>query len=123
MGRVCCLVFLILFSRTVTAQTVAEADSGRSQEKVSRISWDMKSGTDKMRHFNASLMAALAWQKTMEETSPRLSKPAFSISFSLSLGLIKELYDLQIKKSSISIGDLIADIAGAGCGLFIGNLR
>jgi uncharacterized protein YfiM (DUF2279 family) len=105
------------------AQSVSGTDSCRTVIEKSWFSPDLNFGVDKARHFNASLISALLYQKSMEQNCPELAKPEFVFGFSLSLGLLKEFYDLRIKKSSVSAGDLVADLAGTGCALIIGNLR
>lgn len=80
-------------------------------------------GRDKVHHFLTSAFLAAGSYYFLYEENAMAPKDAmiFSIGFSLSLGVAKEVRDGVIKGRSASIKDFIANILGAGFGGLIYN--
>ena len=69
---------------------------------------------DKVYHFFCSYTAMLTFTSIaiIKWESPVAWSINFGIAMAILVGVIKEFYDLYIKKSKFSIGDLVADVAG-----------
>ena len=74
----------------------------------------LKAYKDKIYHFFCSYTAMLTFTAIaiIKWESPVAWSINFGIAMAILVGVIKEFYDLYIKKSKFSIGDLIADVAG-----------
>jgi uncharacterized protein YfiM (DUF2279 family) len=74
----------------------------------------LKAHKDKVYHFFCSYTAMLTFTALaiIKWESPVAWSINFGIAMAILVGVIKEFYDLYIKKSKFSIGDLIADVAG-----------
>lgn len=69
-------------------------------------------GKDKTKHFGAScIIAQVAYTKTQSVFK--------TLILTTSIGVMKEVYDLKIKKTKFSTKDLFWDIAGLTAGLMI----
>lgn len=69
-------------------------------------------GKDKAKHFGAScIIAQVTYIKTHSVTK--------TILLSTSIGIVKEIYDLKIKKTKFSTKDLFWDFTGTLTGVFI----
>ena len=78
-------------------------------------------GQDKIHHFAVSaFLTGFGYYAAKNELNFS-NAPAknFSIGFSISFGVLKEIYDGTLKKSVPSYKDLVADMAGTGVGLLI----
>ena len=69
---------------------------------------------DKVYHFFCSYTAMLTFMSIaiIKFDAPIQWSVNFGIAMAILVGVVKEFYDLHIKKSKFSIGDLIADILG-----------
>ena len=76
---------------------------------------------DKMYHFFCSYTAMLTFTSIaiIKFDAPIQWSINFGIAMAILVGVVKEFYDLYIKKSRFSIGDLIADILGIGLAIII----
>ena len=74
----------------------------------------MQTHKDKVYHFFCSYTAMLTFTTVaiIKWESPVAWSVNFGIAMAILVGVVKEFYDLYIKKSKFSIGDLIADILG-----------
>jgi len=74
----------------------------------------MQTHKDKVYHFFCSYTAMLTFTTVaiIKWESPVAWSINFGIAMAILVGVVKEFYDLYIKKSRFSIGDLIADILG-----------
>ena len=74
----------------------------------------MQTHKDKVYHFFCSYTAMLTFTTVaiIKWESPVAWSINFGIAMAILAGVVKEFYDLYIKKSKFSIGDLIADILG-----------
>lgn len=67
---------------------------------------------DKILHFSVSFLIALFIKELT-------GSQYVSFSTSLLIGILKEIYDLKIKKTKVSKGDLLADFLGCAIGITI----
>jgi len=69
---------------------------------------------DKVYHFFCSYTVMLTFTTVaiIKFDAPIQWSVNFGIAMAILVGVIKELYDLYIKKSKFSIGDLVADAIG-----------
>ena len=69
---------------------------------------------DKMYHFFCSYTAMLTFTSIaiIKFDAPIQWSINFGIATALLVGVVKEFYDLYVKRSKFSIGDLLADILG-----------
>jgi uncharacterized protein YfiM (DUF2279 family) len=80
---------------------------------------------DKWQHFSFSLMLTVQSGYALSHnawvhTDPDKKTLMYSAGFSLSLGMMKEIYDSRRKPNGLfSWKDLIYDIGGTACGVFI----
>ena len=74
----------------------------------------IKAHKDKIYHFFCSYTAMLTFTAIaiIKWESPITWSVNFGIAMAILVGVIKEFYDLYIKKSKFSIGDLVADVLG-----------
>ena len=74
----------------------------------------MQTHKDKVYHFFCSYTAMLTFTTVaiIKFDAPIQWSINFGIAMAVIVGVVKEFYDLHIKKSKFSIGDLIADILG-----------
>ena len=74
----------------------------------------IKAHNDKVKHFFCSYTAMLTFTTVaiIKWESPVAWSINFGIAMAILVGVIKEFYDLYVKKSKFSIGDLIADGVG-----------
>jgi uncharacterized protein YfiM (DUF2279 family) len=69
---------------------------------------------DKVYHFFCSYTAMLTFtaMAIIKWKSPIAWSVNFGIAMAILVGVIKEFYDLYVKKSKFSVGDLVADGLG-----------
>lgn len=81
----------------------------------------MQKYKDKVYHFFCSYTAMLTFTTVaiIKFNAPIQWSINFGIAMSVIVGVVKEFYDLYVKKSRFSIGDLIADILGIGLAIII----
>jgi len=74
----------------------------------------LKAHKDKLYHFFCSYTAMLTFTALaiIKWESPVAWSINFGIAMAILVGVVKEFYDLYIKKSKFSIGDLVADAVG-----------
>jgi len=74
----------------------------------------LKAHKDKLYHFFCSYTAMLTFTAIaiIKWESPVAWSVNFGIAMAILVGVVKEFYDLYIKKSKFSVADLIADILG-----------
>ena len=74
----------------------------------------IKAHKDKIYHFFCSYTAMLTFTSIaiIKWKSPITWSINFGIAMAILVGVAKEFYDLYIKKSKFSIGDLVADVLG-----------
>ena len=73
----------------------------------------LKKHKDKVYHFFCSYTAMLAFttMATIKFDASIRWSINFGIAMAVIVGVVKEFYDLYVKKSRFSIGDLLADIS------------
>lgn len=81
----------------------------------------MQKHKDKVYHFFCSYTAMLTFTSIaiIKFDAPVQWSINFGIAMALLVGVVKEFYDLYIKKSKFSVGDIMADIAGMIIAYFI----
>lgn len=81
---------------------------------VSAIKSKLKTHKDKVYHFFCSYTAMLTFTTvaTIKFDAPIQWSINFGIAMAILVGVMKEFYDLYIKKSKFSVGDLVADVLG-----------
>ena len=74
----------------------------------------LKAHKDKLYHFFCSYTAMLTFTALaiIEWESPITWSVNFGIACAVLVGVIKEFYDLYVKKSKFSVGDLVANGLG-----------
>ena len=74
----------------------------------------LKAHKDKVYHFFCSYTAMLTFTSIaiIKWESPVAWSVNFGIAMAILAGIIKEFYDLYIKKSKFSVADLVADVVG-----------
>ena len=74
----------------------------------------LKAHKDKLYHFICSYTAMLTFTALaiIKFGAPVQWSVNFGIACAVLVGVVKEFYDLYIKKSKFSIGDLVADVVG-----------
>ena len=74
----------------------------------------LKKHKDKVYHVFCSYTAMLTVTSIaiIKHGAPIKWSVNFGIAIAVIVGVVKELYDLYVKKSKFSIGDLLADILG-----------
>ena len=73
-----------------------------------------KTHKDKVYHFFCSYTAMLTFTTVaiIKHGAPIEWSINFGIAMAVIVGVVKEFYDLYVKKSMFSIGDLVADAVG-----------
>ena len=81
----------------------------------------IKAHKDKLYHFFCSYTAMLTFTAIaiIKWESPVAWSVNFGIACAVLVGVVKEFYDLYIKKSKFSIADLVADAVGIIVAYFI----
>lgn len=81
---------------------------------VSAIKSKLMRHKDKVYHFFCSYTAMLTFTTVavIKWESPVAWSINFGIAMAVIVGVVKEFYDLYIKKNRFSVGDLIADVLG-----------
>ena len=74
----------------------------------------LKAHKDKLYHFFCSYTAMLTFTALaiIKWGSPVAWSINFGIACAVLVGVVKEFYDLYIKKSKFSVADIIADVLG-----------
>ncbi len=74
----------------------------------------LKAHNDKVKHFFCSYTAMLTFTAIaiIKWESPVAWSVNFGIAMAILVGVVKEFYDLYIKKSKFSVADLVADVFG-----------
>jgi uncharacterized protein YfiM (DUF2279 family) len=67
-------------------------------------------GEDKAKHMAVSFIMASSFYTLID--GKRVERKCMAFAFTLSLGILKELYDWRIKKTIFSYRDLIYDFIG-----------
>ena len=82
----------------------------------------LKAHKDKLYHFFCSYTAMLTFTALaiIKWESPVTWSVNFGIACAVLVGVMKEFFDLYVKKSKFSVGDILADVAGivAAMGVF-----
>lgn len=81
---------------------------------VSALKAKLRRHRDKVYHFFCSYTAMLTFTSIaiIKFDAPIQWSINFGIATALLVGVVKEFYDLYIKKSKFSIGDIVADAVG-----------
>ena len=81
----------------------------------------LKVHKDKVYHFFCCYTAMLTFTAIaiIKWESPISWSVDFGIAMAILVGVLKEFYDLYIKKSKFSVADIVADIAGIVVAYFI----
>ena len=81
----------------------------------------IKAHNDKVKHFFCSYTAMLTFTSIaiIKWESPVAWSVNFGIACAVLVGVVKEFYDLYIKKSKFSVGDLVADGLGIAIAFLI----
>ena len=81
----------------------------------------IKAHKDKVYHFFCCYTAMLTFTTVaiIKHGAPVQWSINFGIACAVIVGVVKELYDLYIKKSKFSVGDLIADVFGIALAFLI----
>ena len=115
------VLFLLLLCTSLLAATDDDSLRVSPSHNFSSDKWLAK---DKADHFMASLfltgMGYYAAKKELGYSDP--ASRNLAISFSLSFGLGKEIYDKTSKRGQASLKDIVADILGIGFGYIIINM-
>lgn len=82
----------------------------------------LKAHKDKVYHFFCSYTAMLTFTTVsiIKFDAPIQWSINFGIAMAVIVGAVKEFYDLYVKKSKFSIGDLLADILGIILAVLLG---
>jgi uncharacterized protein YfiM (DUF2279 family) len=81
----------------------------------------IKAHKDKVYHFFCSYTAMLTFTAVaiIKWESPVAWSVNFGVACAILVGVVKEFYDLYVKKSKFSIGDLVADGLGIAIAFLI----
>jgi len=81
----------------------------------------LKAHKDKIYHFFCSYTAMLTFTTIaiIKWESPVAWSVNFGIACAVLVGVVKEFYDLYIKKSKFSVADIIADVLGIAIAFLI----
>ena len=81
----------------------------------------LKAHKDKVYHFFCSYTAMLTFTTIaiIKWESPVAWSVNFGIACAVLVGVVKEFYDLYIKKSKFSVADIIADMLGIAIAFLI----
>jgi uncharacterized protein YfiM (DUF2279 family) len=74
----------------------------------------LKAHNDKVKHFFCSYTAMLTFTAIaiIKWESPVAWSVNFGVAMAILVGVVKEFYDLYVKKSKFSVADLVADVLG-----------
>ena len=114
-------ILLSFISLSAQEQKTSDPDSLKGHHIVRHDTHDRWFGRDKVHHFAVSVfLTGFGYYAAKNELN--YANPAaknFSVGFSISFGILKEIYDGTLKNSVPSYKDLVADIAGTGVGLLL----
>ena len=81
----------------------------------------LKAHNDKVKHFFCSYTAMLTFTALaiIKWESPVAWSVNFGIACAVLVGVVKEFFDLYVKKSKFSVGDIIADVLGIAIAFLI----
>ena len=81
----------------------------------------LKAHKDKLYHFFCSYTAMLTFTAIalIKWESPVAWSVNFGIAMAILVGVAEEFYDLYVKKSKFSVGDIIADVLGIAIAFWI----
>ena len=81
----------------------------------------LKAHNDKVKHFFCSYTAMLTFTALaiIKWESPVAWSINFGVAMAILVGVAKEFYDLYVKKSKFSVGDIIADVLGIAIAFLI----
>ena len=81
----------------------------------------LKAHNDKVKHFFCCYTAMLTFTAIaiIKWESPVAWSVNFGIACAVLVGVVKEFYDLYVKKSKFSVGDIIADVLGIAIAILI----
>ena len=81
----------------------------------------IKAHKDKIYHFFCSYTAMLTFTAVsiIKFNAPIQWSVNFGIAMAILVGVIKEFFDLYVKKSKFSVGDIIADVLGIAIAFLI----
>lgn len=76
---------------------------------------------DKVYHFFCSYTAMLTFMTVaiIKFDAPIQRSINFGIATAVLVGVVKEFYDLYVKKSKFSVGDFVADVVGIAIAFWI----
>ncbi len=82
-------------------------------------------GVDKGLHFVGSLMATVAVSKSVQRFAgqPESRSVVYGFGVSMSLGLLKEIWDGKRPGHFFSLRDLTADLAGSALGVCLSRIK
>jgi len=118
------LFVLTIFALNGNAAEKAPADTSVSILRLRPISFTIRDSwfsRDKVHHFLSSAFLATAGYYYSREIASRSESSArgVGVSFSLSLGILKELRDGMQSRNDFSWKDLVADCLGTGVGVLL----
>jgi len=116
------LIFLLLnTSQNIYAWT--ENSSNRTENKIKKTKEDNWLGWDKLGHFFISGFLSGSSYSIYHKSfnNDKESSILFSSSFTLSLGVGKEINDMKKPQNKFSYKDLIFDLMGSSFGLIIAS--
>ncbi len=118
------LFILFIFFTGVQAKESAFSDTSRSVLSLKSMSFTISDSwfsRDKAHHFLLSAFLASAGYYYSREINRNSDMRArtIGVSFSLSLGIFKEIRDGMQRKNNFSWKDLAADFLGTGLGIFV----
>jgi len=122
MKQRCTIVFLLLLGSSALLAGPVAADSTASS--LTRSIHDKMFAPDKGHHFMVSaFLAGFSYYALRQEAgaSQPVSNSA-AATFTLSIGLAKEIYDGLGKKGTPSFKDFVADAAGVAAAMLVLNL-
>ena len=125
MRSVFVIIYILLSFISLPAQEQKSQLDSLKGRNIRHIIHDRWFGQDKVHHFAVSAFLTgfgyYAAKSEMDLTNSQAK--SFSVGFSISFGIAKEIYDGTLKKSVPSFKDLVADLAGTGVGLLILTIR
>ncbi len=119
----CKLFFLVLLVSVLPSRALETAEPDTLRLKSAAEIQDRWFAKDKGDHFVASaVLAGFGYYIAKQELKIEDAQ-TFAVGFSLSFGILKEVYDGPIRKGRPSLKDLAADIAGIGLGFLMINMN
>ena len=115
-----CIIALVLLQGTVFGQesvqiTPLEYEIQKPGEFANALSGIFQQ--DKIKHFSTSLMLVTTSGYYLRYTNVSGDRQTrYSVGFSFSLGISKEIFDRYSHKGHASWGDILADLSGSVCG-------